>query len=588
MNFNSVQRLFLVLSVIAYALITAMNAAAINLQPHLETRHGVRQMVVDGNPFLILGGELNNSSSSSREYMKPIWPELARKNLNTVLAAVTWELTEPTEGKFDFSVVDGLIQDARAHNMHLVLLWFGSWKNGESSYVPYWVKTNPKRFPLIKNGSGQTLNVLSTFGTATRDADARAFGALMRHIREVDGQQHTVLMMQVENEVGVLGDTRDRSAVANKAFSGPVPPKLMKYLVKHKDTLAPELLAVWKANGFKTSGTWTEVFGEGKPDSIVLSYNLTDEQRKTEWRKLHWPVDEIFMAWHYARYVEKVIEAGKREYNIPMYVNAWLQQPSLPWPGTYPSGGPVPQVADIWRAGAPSMDFMSPDLYISEFDETCTRFTRNGNTLFIPEANTGPGSAINALTAILNHNAIGFSPFGIDGWFGFRSGNVSAPDPLAQTYAVLDYLAPLILDNQGRGSIAWLPPTPNTGSAAQEVSLGNYTIHISPANNGFRRFLGNRASTALHPTDSEGFPGYLIICTGPDEYVVAGGNMNLSFTANAAGAKTVRLGSIDESLLVDGHWVPGRRLNGDQTGNDSHMPFMWNFGIYRIHLYQRD
>jgi beta-galactosidase GanA len=227
MTFNSNYRFFVVITVIAFASLVSKRTAASNLQPHLESRHGVRQMVVDGSPFLMLGGELNNSSSSSREYMKPIWPELAKKNLNTVLAAVTWELTEPVEGKFDFSVVDGLIQDARAHNMHLVFLWFGSWKNGESTYVPYWVKTNPQRFPLIKNGSGQALNVLTTFSAATRDADARAFGALMRHIREVDGQQHTVLMMQVENETGVLGDTRDRSAVANRAYAGLVPAQLM-------------------------------------------------------------------------------------------------------------------------------------------------------------------------------------------------------------------------------------------------------------------------------------------------------------------------------------------------------------------------
>jgi hypothetical protein len=345
---------------------------------------------------------------------------------------------------------------------------------------------------------------------------------------------------------------------------------------------------VWKANGFKTSGSWTEVFGEGKPDNIILTYNLTDEQRKTEWRKLHWPSDEFFMAWHYARYVEKVAEAGKREYNIPMYVNAWLQQPSLPWPGTYPCGGPVPQVANIWHAGAPSIDILSPDLYIGEFDETCARFTRQGNPLFIPEANTGPASAANVMIAVINHNAIGFSPFGIDGWFRFQSGNASAPDPLAQTYAVLDYLAPMILENEGEGKIVWIPPSDDASLTPKQIKLGNYTINLNPVNNGFRRFPGNRTPAASRPIETGGFPGSLIICTGPDEYVVAGSNMNLSFTANASDAKTVRLASIDESMLVDGRWVPGRRLNGDQTGSDSRMPFMWNFGIYRIHLYQRD
>ena len=118
--------------------------------PHLEKRGAVTQLIVDDKPFLALAGELHNSSSSSRQYMRPIWPRLARMNLNTVLAVVTWELIEPEEGKFDFTLVDGMIEDARRFNMRLVFLWFGSWKNGESSYPPYWVKTDGKRFPLAE------------------------------------------------------------------------------------------------------------------------------------------------------------------------------------------------------------------------------------------------------------------------------------------------------------------------------------------------------------------------------------------------------------------------------------------------------
>ena len=198
-------------------------AAADDSRPHLETRHGARQLIVDGQPFLILAGELHNSSSSSREYMKPIWPQLAQRNLNTVLAVITWELIEPQEGRFDFATVDDTIQGARQNHLRLVILWFGSWKNGESSYQPCWVKADPQRYPWVKDRAGKTLNILSTFGDATRDADARAYGALMRHIRQVDGKEHTVLMMQVENEVGVLGDSRDHIAAANDAFASRCP-----------------------------------------------------------------------------------------------------------------------------------------------------------------------------------------------------------------------------------------------------------------------------------------------------------------------------------------------------------------------------
>src|ERR1035441_5718237 len=350
--------------------------------PHFQKQGTATQLIVDGAPFLAVTGELGNNTSTSLENMQPIWSKLVAGNLNCVLAAVHWAQLEPTEGHYEFALVDGLIQEARRNNLKLVFLWFGSWKNGLSSYVPYWVKKDYKRFPRIQIKGGNTLELLSTLSDATRDADARAYRALMRHIEEGDGQQHTVITMQVENEVGVLRDSRDRSAPANRAFAGPVPRELMSYLQQHKDTLIPELREVWAANGSKTSGTWEEVFGAGKPDSVDMPIQTTSppmspEEHDRSWRQLHWPVDEIFMAWNYARFVGKVVEEGKAEYNIPMYANAWLQQPNHAWPGSYPSGGPVPQVHDIWRAGAPSADVLAPDLYLQYFDEVCERFTRN-------------------------------------------------------------------------------------------------------------------------------------------------------------------------------------------------------------------
>ena len=173
--------------------------------PHLEKQGTATQLIVEGKPYLVLGAELNNSSASSMEYMRPLWPKIAATNLNTVLATVSWELMEPEEGRFDFSLVDGLIQDARRYNLRLIMIWFGSWKNGKSTYQPVWVKTNQQRFPIIQDEKGKGLPTLTTLSDATRDADARAFAALMRHIREVDGDAHTVLMIQVENEVGVVG-----------------------------------------------------------------------------------------------------------------------------------------------------------------------------------------------------------------------------------------------------------------------------------------------------------------------------------------------------------------------------------------------
>ncbi|MBV9767870.1 MAG: beta-galactosidase [Acidobacteriaceae bacterium] len=343
--------------------------------PHLEKRGTATQLIVDGKPFLMLAAEIHNSSSSNLDYMRPIWPRLADIPVNTVLTPVSWELVEPAEGKFEFSLVDGLIQDARKNNLRLVFLWLASWKNGMSSYAPVWVKQDMRRFPRVIEQDGQPVEIFSTFGTETRNADARAFAALMRHIREIDGQAHTVLMMQVENEVGVLGDSRDRSPAANRAFQGPVPKELLSYLQQHRDTLIPEFRKSWDAAGGKTAGTWEQIFGAAA---------LTDE---------------IFMAWNYGRYVQHVAAAGKTEYPLPMYVNTWLGGPTST-PGRFPSGGPQPEVMDLWKAAGNAIDIYSPDIYQPNFAEWCERYNRSGNPLFIPEASGGATAEANVFYAI--------------------------------------------------------------------------------------------------------------------------------------------------------------------------------------------
>lgn len=304
--------------------------------PHLTKQGTATQLIVEGRPFLVLGGELHNSSSSNLDYMRPIWKHMQALNANTALALVSWELIEPQEGSFDFRLVDGLLEEARRHRLRLILLWFGSWKNGMSSYTPAWVKRDYKRFPRARIRQGETVEVLSPLAPANWEADAKAYRALLRHLRLVDGEQQTVIMMQVENEVGILGDSRDRSAIAERAFKQPVPAELPAYLTRNGDRLVPELSRIWQAAGKRTSGTWEQIFGPA--------------------------TDEIFMAWHYARYVDQVAAAGKAEYPLPMFVNAWLSSAEGK-PDDWPSGGPLPHVMDIWRAAAPHIDLLAPDIY---------------------------------------------------------------------------------------------------------------------------------------------------------------------------------------------------------------------------------
>ncbi len=485
--------------------------------PHLQKQGTTRQLVVDGRPFLVLGGELHNSSTSNLAYMHPIWPRMQDLNFNTVLAPVTWELIEPEEGHFDFSLVDGLIMGARRNNMRLVFLWLASWKNGMSSYIPVWVKKDYKRFPRVKIRDKGTVEVLSTLAEANWQADARAFAALMRHIRQVDAGNYTVIMMQVENEVGVLGDSRDRSEAADAAFSQPVPKELMDYLKKNKDVLVPEIKNRWTAAGSKTSGNWTEVFGSG-PET-----------------------DELFMAWHYASYIDKVAAAGKAQYPLPMYVNTWLSTANGK-PGSWPSGCPEPHVMDIWLAGAPHIDLLSPDIYQPNFEEWTSRYTQRGNALFIPEMRGSADGARDIFYAIGQHDAIGTSPFAVD---SIENPKDSA---LAASYGILQQFAPVILAHQGKGEMAGFLLDKEHPSVTRE--LGGYQLEIR-----LDEVFGNTASI-----------GYgLVIATGPDEFMGAGSGFRVSFTPKTPGPARAGIGTIDEGTYRNGQWIPGRRLNGDEN-----------------------
>jgi beta-galactosidase GanA len=246
---------------------------------------------------------------------------------------------EPKEGSFDFSVLDHWIETARQHNLHMVLLWFGSWKNAVSSYAPSWVKSDVTRFPRAPAGDESPSPILSTLASETRRCDSRAFASLLRHVREKDSEQQTVLMVQVENEVGYLGRSRDRSPKANRQFQAPVPTALVHSLEAQAKQLqlSPELASQFNERGH----TWSKVFGDA--------------------------ASEGFMAWNYATFIEAVAKAGKQEYALPMYVNAQLPAPQEK-AGEYPSGGPHPYYLKIYRAAAPSIDFYSPDIYWPNFE----------------------------------------------------------------------------------------------------------------------------------------------------------------------------------------------------------------------------
>jgi hypothetical protein len=568
--------LIAILSLAALSAGAQNNTGTSTAIPHLQKQGTATQLIVDGKPFLMLAGELRNSNSSSSDYLKPIWPRMVAMHLNTVLSAVHWELIEPQEGKFDFSLVDSQIRDAQTYNLRLIFLWFGSWKNGVSSYVPAWVKTNQGRFPRVQDKDGNGREVLSTLSATNRDADARAFAALMRHIKQVD-TRHRVVMMQVENEVGLGGDSRDRCEAADKAFAGSVPKELLDYIASHKDTLHPLLRKAWEAGGSKTSGTWEEVFG------------------KVQF------TDDIFMAWNYASYVGRVAAAGKAEYPLPMFVNNACAMPGPNRPQPRGGGRPQPEVGNVWKVAAPAIDIRGPDLYspnLPVWVEWYQESFAGENPLFIPETDGNTG-AYHVFYAFGQHDGMGFSPFAIDEYSSPRAGEKSvepADLPLARSYATLAQLAPVILENQGKGKMAGV--VVGSGEAPQKIALGSYAMEVSYP----RRFRAPApaaaaapppafASVSLEATEPAERSGVLFLALGPDEYLVAGsGPAQVRFSPSTPGDPRVGILSIEEGTYVDGRWVPGRRLNGDENGGGTNLRLggdsSRNGPIQRIKLYR--
>ena len=515
--------------------------------PHLRKQGTATQLIVGGRPFYMRGGELGNSSSSSIEYMKPVWEKLARMNLNTVLMPVYWELVEPEEGKFDFGLVDQNILEARRLNMKIVPLWFASWKNSMSCYAPAWVKTNQKRFPRSESRDRKGMEIMSPFADENAAADARAFRAFMRHLKEFDARENTVIMVQVENEIGMIPDSRDRSAVADKLFGGQVPPDLMNYLAQNREKLIPEFLAVWAENGFKTRGTWEEIFGRGAS------------------------TDEIFMAWYFAVYTNRVAAAGKAEYDLPMFVNAALIRPNYQ-PGQYPSAGPLPHLMDVWRAAAPKIDFLAPDIYFPNVADWTRKYDRSGNPLFIPEIQFNQYSSVNAFYATGAHDAMGFSPFAIE------NGDEGVTEQIRQTYDVLRQLEPVIMENQGKGRMAGLLAETVEQRVPQKIFLNGYALNAT-----YERPPGTILNNQTTPPAS----GALVIALGADEFLFAGTGTVITFDAESPGAPVVGILSADEGKYENGVWKPGRRLNGDQTHQGRHIRLETNkISIQRVKLYR--
>lgn len=491
--------------------------------PHVVDKNGRHALMVDGQPFLILGAQTNNSSNYPAELPK-VWPVIHAIHANTVEIPVAWEQVEPQEGRFDFSWVDTLLGEARQNQVRLVLLWFGTWKNTNPQYTPEWVKSDTRRFPREIRPDGGAHWVMSAHGAATLKADSRAFAALMAHLRTAD-PQHTVLMVQVENETGSYGIPRDFSATAQRLFAQPIPAELSHRLGK--------------------SGTWSNVFGA--------------------------MADQAFNAWYVARYVDQVAAAGKAELDLPMYANASLTDPfTLQGVQNGASGGPNWNVIEIWKVAAPHVDIEAPDIYtpdLAKYAEYIRDYKRADNALLIPE--TGNDAAFSRFVWLaLGNGAIGWSPFGMDatGYFNYPLGakelDAETLDAFAAKFALI---APMARD---WAALAFDHPTagfakPDDG--ADEIAvLGRWKI---TAKYGFWQFgIEDWPKTASPARKELPIGGAALIQLGADEFLVAGSDLRLRFSLETAQpGENSQLLDVEEGGFQNGRWVMERRWNGDQV-----------------------
>lgn len=476
--------------------------------PRLINESGTWHLIVDGSPMLLLSGEVHNSTSSTEESLGKAFATVKAMGLNSVLTPVSWAQIEPHEGEFDFTTVDFTISLARKHNLRVVLLWFGTWKNGESSYAPVWVRKDTERFFRARKQDGSNASAISPFCIEAMNADAKAFMNLMSHIAKKD-KSRTIVSIQVENEAGVF-DGMDYSSAAMNAYHGEVPKALLNYLYSHKGQLRERLNDAWTANGCRMCGTWIEVFGD------------TEDTK------------QFLQSYAVAQYINQVAAAGKKVYPLPMFTNAWLvvDSDALRY---WPVGGPVPKVIDIYKAAMPDVDWVSPDIYSLGFREMCEIYDRADNPLFIPETNRVAGPAYYAFA---EHDALCYSPFAIE--------DVFSDGYFLREYKVLGEMLPLIAKYRGTGRMRGFLRQ-NASETGDIVRLGSYDFEVN-------YIKGEKNAHGL------------IIMTGQDEFICVGVGTYIK-PVSVDKEQRCSIASAEELVSSKNGFKTKLVLNGDQTAH---------------------
>jgi len=517
---------------VRYFLTAAFALAAASAQsgpiPQLVKQDGKFRLMVDGKPFLMLGGQMGNFCAYP-DMMERAWPGFKAMHLNTVEYPVYWNVIEPEEGRFDFSAFDRILTGLRSQGLHAVLLWFGTWKNGAMDWTPNWVKTNPQRFPRVIDSGGHPTRTLSPMSKATLEADRKAYTAMLHHLIEVDEADRTVIMVQVENEAGSLGSARDFTPESNKLFAGAAP--------------AP-LLAALK----KQPGSWKEVFGR--------------------------IADEAFNAYYLSGYINEVARAGKEVYPLPAYINVWNggygsadNFEKFDRPGeTYPSGGAVAHMLDLWKANAPAIDAIASDDYHQDpitYLNVLDSYKRPDNPVLIVE-NGGPIAARAFFYCIANYSAIGYGYMGGD-WLAETQGADMAP--VGADFRLAQGALPVITELQGTGKLK--AAVEERGTGARNLIFTDYDVLVRFHPPGRQAVSVVNAGPFL-ATSAEPSSRVLVAELGQDEFLVLGFGSSVEFRpVQGSDYTAAQLVSNEQGFYENGVWrttALGQTAQGDYTG----------------------
>ncbi len=512
-----------------------------------------RVFSVNGRPFFPVGGQARNSSAYCASEWEPAFKAVKLIHGNLLEIPVYWEQVEPEEGRFDFTSVDGLLECARRFGIKLILLWFGTWKNGDMDYSPPWVKTNPQRFQRVTSPTGAALWVLSSHCDENLKADCRAFTRLCEFLKNKDESERTVIAIQVENEPGILGSDRDYGLAAQAEFLQPAPAELVEKL---KTAPPGRVHSLWqKAGAAKTTvrrpASWSRLFGEA--------------------------AGEYMTAWSIARYIDRLAEAGKVVYDIPMYINVWLGEGSWGIAGeSYPSGGAVGKTLEIYKWFTPHIDLIAPDIYIADgrgYEAQCAQYARADNPLFVPESGPEGANAWNLFRAVADYNAIGYAFFAVEHILA-EDGTVRPENQmLVDSFRCLAAAAPLLLQYQGTGKVHAVVEEENLWAVQLKLDgyLGQAQFHT--AQHGYRDWRHRAAS----PSGSRGRG--LVIQAGLHELYLVGSDFRLLLRRDlppgqaldaAQSREFTQLRQAHYVRVEEGHFdeqdrfVVDRRRNGDE------------------------